>query len=262
MNGFVSPYIVGNNNIVYTKMTASNIGSIEAKNVKASVNIPNFLNFNSIQTSSNGVNSSYNSETRLLTITVDNIESTSNKYLILKSNILPGKQAESKLIIIGKVNQYYNTISLIKAYTSDLIYNNELYLNSFIIFFPLEFYSLVGSNSAINLSRAEEATQIEYILTNIGQGSDSYKIEVTPIKYQYDVYIGETFIQTIAANSSAIITSQLLNNITTGDSRYITFKYTISIEAQGPLYATMLVKATYLNNAKVTKTIPTTLQYP
>ena len=85
---------------------------------------------------------------------------------------------------------------------------------------------------------------------------------MTPIKYQYDVYIGATFIQTIEANSAAIITSPLLNNIITGDSRYITFKYTIPIEAQGPLYATMLVKATSLNNAKVSKTIPTTLQDP
>lgn len=262
MNGFVSAYRVGANNIVYSKVTVSNSGTTKSINISANINIPQYLNLNMVETASSGGSYVYDSDIRVLKITVDSIEAASNKYVIFKSSIQNGKQAESKLIITGHVNHYYNTISTKKIYTSDVINNNELYLNSIMSFLPLKFYSLIGSDAAINLSKVGEATQIQYIITNLGQGSDSYKIEMTPIIFDYDIYIGSTFIQTVSSNTSGIITSTLLNNVSTGDSRYITFKYTIPAGLSGSVYETMLVKVTSLNNAKITKTIPTTLQDP
>ncbi|MBY0756868.1 hypothetical protein K5V21_15595 [Clostridium sardiniense] len=262
MNGFTQFFILGSFNKIYTKVQASNLGNTDAANIYANVSIPDYLNFNNIILSSNGVTSSYNSITHILSINIDYISALSNKYLVFESNILNGPIAENKLIITGHANQYYNKIYTSKIYTSDLIYNNELYINSLIQFLPLSFYSLIGSDAAINLSQLGEPTKIEYILTNIGQGFDSYRLEMTPIKYDYDVYIGETFVQSIPQNTSANITSSLLNNIAHGNSIYISFRYIISVDSGIPFYATMLVKATSINNENTKKTIPTTLQDP
>ncbi len=111
MNGFVSAYKVGTNNIVYSKVTVVNSGTAESVNVDANINIPQYLNLNSIQTASSGVISFYDSDTRVLKIKADSIEAASSKYIIFQSNIQNGKQAESKLIITGYINYYYNTIS-------------------------------------------------------------------------------------------------------------------------------------------------------
>ncbi|GAA0068658.1 hypothetical protein UT300003_01810 [Clostridium sardiniense] len=262
MNGFTQLFILGSFNKVYTKVETSNLGSTDATNIYATISIPNYLNFNSITLSSNGITSTYNSTTHILSINIDDISALSSKYLVFESNILNGPIAESKLIITGHVNQYYNKIYKSKIYTSDLIYNNELYINSLIQFLPLSFYSLIGSDAAINLSQLGEPTKIEYILTNIGQGFDNYRLDMTPIKYIYDVYIGETFVQSILPNTSANITSSLLNNINHGNSVYISFRYIIPVDSGMPFYTTMLVKAISLNNENTNKTIPTTLQDP
>lgn len=262
MNGFISPFIVGTSNTIYTQVVAANLGSTPANNIQITMNIPAYLNFNAVQTSSTGVTASYNNETNTLTMTIDTINSLSNKYLIFKSNIKSGVIAESKLIITGDVNQYYNTTSLTKIYNSNVIYNNELYVNSLVKFLPLSFYSLVGSNAAINLSAPGVPTKIEYILTNKGQGYDSYVLSMTPIAIPYDVYIGSTLIQSVSPNTSTTIISPLLNNINPINSVYITFNYTLPAEIQSPLYYTMLVTSTSLNNSNITKVIPTTLQDP
>ncbi|MEG2289060.1 MAG: hypothetical protein RR891_01660 [Clostridium sp.] len=262
MNGFVSSYIINNTNTLYTKVMASNISSVTAKNIDSTITLPNYLNFNSVVISSSGVNSSYNSQTKTLTMTVSTINSSDSQYLIFKSNLLLGVYASNTLIISGNVNEYFNSISTTKIYTSDLIFNNQLYINSLLSFLPLSFYALVGSNAAINLSRIGEPTQIEYILTNTGQGIDSYTITLTPIAYEYDVYIGTTFIETVAPNSFTTVTSPLLTNINPGNSKYITLKYTIPLGTQEPFYGTTLVTATSLNNSNTTKLIPTTLQDP
>ncbi|MEW8955795.1 hypothetical protein [Clostridium sp.] len=262
MNGFVSPFIVGTSNIIYTNILASNAGSTPANNTKIAIKLPTYLNFNSVQTSSLGVTSSYNNQTNTLLITIDTINASSNKYLIFKSNISSGVIAESKLIITGSVNQYYNDVSLTKVYTSNIIYNNELYINSLVKFLPLSFYRLIGSEAAINLSAPGAPTKIEYIITNTGQGYDSYNLNMTPIAIPYDVYIGSTFIQSIVPNTSPTITSPLLNNINPLNSVYITFNYTLPSGDEYPLYYTMLVTCTSLNNPNTNKLIPTTLQDP
>lgn len=262
MSNFEEMYLVGSNNSIYTKVTASNSGNTQSNNVQITINIPNNLNFDSIENYSEGVISSYNNQTNILSVNIDTIAAISNKYLIFKSNLFPNNKAESKLIIIGDVNKYYNNISSTKIYTSDSIFNNELYLNSVLSFFPLRIYSLVGSTAAINLSKLGESTEIEFIITNLGQGSDSYKLEMTPIDYEYDLYINENFIKTVTYRSTETITSPLLNNLHNGEKIYVTFKYTIPIDTAPPCYQTMIVKLTSLNNSNTKKIIPTTLQDP
>lgn len=129
-------------------------------------------------------------------------------------------------------------------------------------FIPLSFYRLAGSNAAINISRRGEETEIKYLVTNNGPGIDSYKIETTPIDYELNLYVNNTFIQNIPAKISSSVTSPLLANLPSGSSRYIGFKYTLPVDISEPYYDTMFVRATSLNNPQTTKQIPSTLQDP
>lgn len=259
---FSSPYLTDDSNTLYTRVLFNNISFISSKNINSLINIPNYLNFQSIVSYSNGINASYNNTNRTLSITIDNIDKQSNKFIIFKSNIDNRVLAENKLIIIGHVERYFNSISTTKIYSSDSISNNEIYIKSLLLFKPLSFYSLVGSDSAINLSRPGEPTEIKYILTNIGQGIDSYRLDMTAIDYEYDLYINSTFIRTITQNTTPSILSNLLNNIAPRNSIYITLKYTIPIDETAKYYNSLLVKVTSLNNPNSNKIVPTTLQDP
>ncbi|OPX47197.1 hypothetical protein [Clostridium thermobutyricum] len=260
-SNYKNHYLTNSNNIVYTNIIAENFGKAIAKNINLTVTIPEHLNFNSILLTSPGITYSYNSSTRILTANISNIDINDKKYIIMISNIDKSTYSETKLILTGTINRYYNNLSDTKIYTSDIIFNNEIYINSLISFLPLKPYSLIGSSSAINLSPINKKTKIEYILTNTGEGINSYIITITPIFYEYDLYIGDNFILNVPSNTPVNLNSSFLTNITSGDSRYISLHYTIKDTTFEP-YNTLIITAKSLSNSNIFKSIPTTLQDP
>lgn len=261
-NGFKEPYSTNYDDIIYTKIAIKNFGNVLAKNIEVIVNIPTQLTFKNINLSESDMSYTLDSQSGDLTLIIDNIDRLSEKFIIIESQINHTTQAETVLIITSKIAYYYNSASETKTYTSPNIYNNEIFINSLLNFSPLSFYSLTDSNSAINLSSPGEQTHIEYILTNTGQGVDSYSLIITPVEYSYDLYIGTDFITNVSPNSTLSITPSQLANISNNSSRYIKLVYTIPNNVEAYYYDTLMITASSTLNIGNSKTIPTTLQDP
>lgn len=260
--GFASSITVKDTNQVYTRLTVQNTGSVEAKNITLSVIYPNNFSYNGIYSGPSDASATYSAGTKTLAVSLGSLPALSTKIIVLKGTVLPTVLAQSQLILSGYIQTYNNSLSTTHVYTTSGTSNSVLLIASALKFAPLSFYSLVGSNAAINISKKGEPTEIKYLLTNTGQGLDSYKIDTTEIDYPLDMYVNDTFIQSITSQTNSTITTPLLTNISSGNSRYIGFQYTIPMEVTEPCYDTMLVKATSLRNTTTTKTIPTTLQDP
>lgn len=260
-NGFIEPYSTDIYNFVYTKISLNNLGNVLSKNIELVTTLPDNLIFKTIDFNDFDMTYSFDDLTKELTFRIDTLDRLSEKFIIIESQINDTVLAETVLLITSKISHYYNSLSETKVYNSPNIYTNEVFVNSLFTFTPLSFYSLTGSDSAINLSKPGEETSIEYILTNTGQGIDEYSLNIMPIDYTYDLYIGSDFITNVPAYTSLSISPPQLSNISKNTSRYIKLVYTIPSDTLD-FYSILMITVTSNINIGNSKTIPTTLQDP
>lgn len=252
--------IVEENRTVYIRLYAQNNGLATANNTMCRGHIPAELAYQEFEAQSNVVKYNYDSEAQELNVTFGQIPVGQSGYIAMRALIADSAAAGTKSIITGTIDGYYNNVSSTMIYSSSSISNAEIYINSELLFTALSMYQLSGTNAAINISPVGQETQMKYLLINNSAGIDSFRITTTPIAYNMDIYVNNTYISTIGAGTSGSIEHELLNNMISGESRYIGIGY--SIPEGGPHYQITVVTATSKINPLVIKSVPSTFQDP
>lgn len=219
-----------NNNNLYSSTSSLiavdiyNLGDAAAANVTVDVAIPDEIEYVS---SSSTVNTpTYDAANRILSISVPYIgphTSVTMTYIVKGTSQL---EVGDTVALQALSHAYTNTIDETTEFPAVGSNSFALMAHPAVLLTIYPPYRTQSGNGYVQVT-ANSIASVPYTLVNQGGGNDSFELSISPSKYQYDITIGDTVMQSVPENTAFSGTFDALSNVASGSMAKFKLVFTV-----------------------------------
>lgn len=190
-----------------------NVGDAAAANVTVDVSIPEEIEYVS---SSSTVNTpTYDAVNRMLSISVPYVGAHNSVTLTYIVKGTAQLQVGDTVILQALSHAYTNTVDEKTEFPAAVSNSFLLTAHPAVLLTIYPPYRTQSGNGYVQVT-ANSIARVPYTLVNQGGGNDSFELSISPSKYQYDIAIGDTVVQSVPENTAYSGTFDALSNVTSG----------------------------------------------
>ncbi|NFG26194.1 isopeptide-forming domain-containing fimbrial protein [Clostridium botulinum] len=239
--------------VLQFKLSFQNNSAIDLVNGTIQIPINSNFTFSSIDTTTQ-CTGSYNSSTNKIIILINTLPPSTSGVIIFtllpKSNLTSG----TSITTVATATSYYNNILLTKIYSGETSNTLTTIFSPGTSLLPNPLTKINDSTSFIVTQPGNTATIINYF-NNTGGGYDSYTLSIQPVALAYSLYIDNSKIIDVPANTSYTANLDVMKNLSPNTSKTITITSVIPLNQPLGSRYDFIVTTTSLTNPYPSKTV-------